>query len=601
MRRTALRLLAPALPVALLFACGDEPSDRFDGATFDPDATAADAGGDDVFVPVEICTNYADDDGDGLIDCDDPDCDRVDCEDRCPDVDLGEAWGMAVWVGTTENAGHRLTGTCGGQAGDDIALLWTAPWTDTYTFDTRGSEIDTVLYLTAETCEGVEIACNDDFDTRTLQSGIAHPLDAGDSVVIVIDGWEVIGGPSGGPVRLNITPDTLEDETRFCGNGLDDDDDGVADCLDDDCADVAACQPLDDIVFVGAGPVSSLAIDSEGGGWAWGTGDQGSTGVEGGGRAKRPRAIAVDAPLVAADFGQNHGCALDADGGVWCFGANWNGQLGLGDTEARDMPERLTSVSSGSMLATGAYHSCVVFGEGNVACWGNNGQGQLGRDPGTTVLEPRTVSGLADVAQVVTGDNHTCTRSDDGVVHCFGYGGSGQLGAGNQANRSDPFEVPLDAPAVDVCAGNQFTCTALDDGSAWCWGQNYQGQIDGSGGRSNVLDPQRLTGDATIVDVACGSGHVCTLDDGGTVRCQGLNNQGQLGRETTQNPARMGRVDGITAAAIVAGASHTCALLGDGTVACFGANTSGQIGDDTLLNRFEPTRVLAEETVADAP
>jgi alpha-tubulin suppressor-like RCC1 family protein len=69
--------------------------------------------------------------------------------------------------------------------------------------------------------------------------------------------------------------------------------------------------------------------------------------------------------------------------------------------------------------------------------------------------------------------------------------------------------------------------------------------------------------------VATGRLHSCALV-GGTVRCWGANQIGQLGDGSTvlltTTPVT---VSGITTAtAITAGAGHTCALLEDGTVQC---------------------------------
>src|SRR5262249_35638915 len=75
-----------------------------------------------------------------------------------------------------------------------------APATGLYTIDTLGSQFDTVLYVRANTCSGGELACNDDAGDGSLQSQLEVSLLAGQSIVIVVDGF----GTQRGHFNLNI-------------------------------------------------------------------------------------------------------------------------------------------------------------------------------------------------------------------------------------------------------------------------------------------------------------------------------------------------------------------------------------------------------------
>ena len=115
----------------------------------------------------------------------------------CADEDLGAVLGDTVATGSTVGQGNDFTPGCVMSNAPDVQLVWTALVGGTYTFDTVGSSFDTVLYA-IEDCVGSELACND--DTVMTQSQITLDLVAGQSVLLVIDGWN----NSSGNYELNV-------------------------------------------------------------------------------------------------------------------------------------------------------------------------------------------------------------------------------------------------------------------------------------------------------------------------------------------------------------------------------------------------------------
>ncbi|MCX4246030.1 hypothetical protein [Paraliomyxa miuraensis] len=112
----------------------------------------------------------------------------------CSDGDLGSAVGMAVSMGTTVGAGDDYIPSCSGGNDEDVELQWTAPADGTYTFDTVGSSIDTILTIFPD-CVTPEVACNDDINPAMMnfQSTVTLDVPAGQTVLIVIDGWNESG------------------------------------------------------------------------------------------------------------------------------------------------------------------------------------------------------------------------------------------------------------------------------------------------------------------------------------------------------------------------------------------------------------------------
>jgi hypothetical protein len=99
-------------------------------------------------------------------------------------------------TGTVPDAPSEIYGTCAGY-GPEATFLWTAPDDGSYTFDTAGSNYDTVLYLRNTDCFGPDLACND--DKIGLLSEVTVELAAGEVVYIVIDAYH-----QGGDYVLNI-------------------------------------------------------------------------------------------------------------------------------------------------------------------------------------------------------------------------------------------------------------------------------------------------------------------------------------------------------------------------------------------------------------
>ena len=333
-------------------------------------------------------------------------------------------------------------------------------------------------------------------------------------------------------------------------------------------------------------------------------------------------------------------CAILDDGSVRCWGANAHGQLGLGDIVTRgdgagEMGASLPAVSLGTgrtavALSAGFDHACALLDNGSVKCWGHNQHGQLGQ--GDTANRGDGAGEMGDALPAVplgtgrtalaiaAGYAHSCALLDDFTLKCWGYNGIGQLGQGDHIKRGDgPGEMGDALPAIALGTGrtarviatghsSNTVCALLDDQSVKCWGDNQRGQLglgdtmargDGPGEMGDALPAVDLGTGRTARSVALGSASVCTVLDGDTLKCWGLNYHGQLGLGDTEDrgdePGEMGnalpevdvgagRVYGVSPTA-----DHTCALLDDLAVKCWGQGGLGQLGlGDTEDRGDEP-------------
>jgi hypothetical protein len=113
--------------------------------------------------------------------------------------DLGVRLGSPVTTNNTTGLTNDYTPTCSSSSvAPDASYTWTAPSSGSYVFSTAGSSFDTVLGIRQYTT-GASLGCNDD-SNGTLQSAVTTSLSAGQTVLIVVDGY----GSGSGPFQLNI-------------------------------------------------------------------------------------------------------------------------------------------------------------------------------------------------------------------------------------------------------------------------------------------------------------------------------------------------------------------------------------------------------------
>lgn len=111
----------------------------------------------------------------------------------CDDLDAGGDLGAAIASGDTDSDDDTLSISCAMGGGADHIVSFTAPSAGQYVFETVDSDYDTAL-AAFDTCDVTsELACND--DAAGQQSQITLNLDAGQTILLVVDGWNGDTGP----------------------------------------------------------------------------------------------------------------------------------------------------------------------------------------------------------------------------------------------------------------------------------------------------------------------------------------------------------------------------------------------------------------------
>ena len=128
-----------------------------------------------------------------------------------------------------------------------------------------------------------------------------------------------------------------------------------------------------------------------------------------------------------------------------------------------------------------------------------------------------------------------------------------------------------------MAAGVYYTCGVLDDGSVKCWGMNMNGELglgdtifrgDGPGQMGDFLPAVPLGSGRTAVQVAACPGdgrHSCALLDNGSVKCWGWNSYGFLGLGDTANRGGSPGQMGDDLPVVPLGSGRTAVAVAPGT------------------------------------
>ena len=150
-------------------------------------------------------------------------------------------------------------------------------------------------------------------------------------------------------------------------------------------------------------------------------------------------------------------------------------------------------------------------------------------------------------------------------------------------------ELPC-RPVVMISSGEAHACALLSGGTIRCWGLGQYGQLGlgdvdaiGDDESPSSVAPVSLGSPATYI--AANDGRSCAVLLGGGLRCWGGGNYGALGIGSTENvgddetPDAVPLMDlGFHSVAVTIGNHHVCALSDEGTVRCWGSDANGRLG-----------------------
>jgi len=234
------------------------------------------------------------------------------------------------------------------------------------------------------------------------------------------------------------------------------------------------------IIAVEAGYSYSIALDEDGKVWSWGSGSRGKLG-DGTTVSKNTPTLVSDGVrfdgkkiiTISVSSAGEHSLALDEDGGVWAWGNGDNGVLGLGLVPGLDAGSTPGLISKAQFngkdivaISAGSSHSIALDEEGYVWAWGSGSSGQMGDGTNSGKNIPTVISNGSrfngvEIADVMAGGGYCFVTTVDGEFWVWGANHLNQFGDGTiTPQTSTPRNTPTLHPVLRVKVKN-FSLTDL--------------------------------------------------------------------------------------------------------------------------------------------
>jgi alpha-tubulin suppressor-like RCC1 family protein len=273
---------------------------------------------------------------------------------------------------------------------------------------------------------------------------------------------------------------------------------------------------------VAAGYRHTVALDSTGGVWAWGSANYGEAGLGIAYGAPYPTRVPGLPVIKAIDASEKFSVALDQAGRVWTWGYNLYGQLGDGRTTYKerstpgvvDIPSLPADVSI-TAISAGNAHVLALASNGTVYAWGLNSSGQLGNaDTGIEKLSVPTqvlrsdLSPLTGITQIAAGDGFSAALHADGSVYAWGSAYSGSLGDGRSGvNANTPYASPIDSIYLSGITqlysnwnASHLFAVKSESGTQtiYGWGNNWSGQLANGTTANRIARPTAIASPGVV-------------------------------------------------------------------------------------------------------
>lgn len=189
---------------------------------------------------------------------------------------------------------------------------------------------------------------------------------------------------------------------------------------------------------------NTIAIDTDGAAWSWGDNRYGQLGDGTSGTENSrntPVKVSGGHKFKQISNGFIHTVAIDTNGDAWAWGSNGNGQFGNGTTTRSNIPIKVTEGYNFTQISAGHNYTVAIDKNDDAWAWGNNSNGQLGDGTTTSSPTPIRVAKGHKFTQISAGNGYTIALDTNRHAWAWGRNKNGQLGNGTTDNSPVPVEV----------------------------------------------------------------------------------------------------------------------------------------------------------------